>query len=147
MVLSTANIKSKPWVSPVFYVYDETFSFYWVSSKDAVHSKNIRRNPQVAIVIFGTVPPNGAIDAVYIDAQATELEEPSDIQLAIELLSQRAQPDKFTIKSLSDVTDSATWRIYVAKAKAVYKRSDTIDQASGQAITVREPIAFEALLR
>lgn len=75
MVIATANPEGKPWVSPVFYTYDEDFNFYWVSAKSAIHSENIRRNARVAITIFGPASPDpeeiGKLHGLYIDADAS----------------------------------------------------------------------------
>lgn len=140
MVVATADISSKPWNSPVFYMYDEFFNLYWVSSKDALHSKNIRANKHVAIVIFGQASPDGDMDGAYFDADASELEDEKSIKEAIRLIQKRVQPDKFMIRSLSDVTGDAAWRIYKAVSKQVFKRADATDPKSGQAITIRKEV-------
>ncbi len=144
MVVATADTEGKPWVSPVFYMYDESFTLYWVSDKSALHSKNIRSNPRIAISIFGPAPPENKskIYGVYIDAEAVELTDEVDISRAAKIIQQRVQPDKFMIKSLSDVTGNAAWRIYKAVPKEISKRQDAIDGASGQTISVREKVIF-----
>jgi uncharacterized protein YhbP (UPF0306 family) len=144
MTVATASTDAKPWVSPVFYTPDKAFNLYWVSDKEAIHSRNIRSNPRVAIVIFGPVPPDNTIDGVYLDADAVELADEQEIQAAIGVLTQRKQAEKFTIKSPSDVTGRAAWRIYKATPKQVSKRADAVNEASGQAITVRESVDLSA---
>jgi nitroimidazol reductase NimA-like FMN-containing flavoprotein (pyridoxamine 5'-phosphate oxidase superfamily) len=52
LTLATATKDGKPWISPLFFAYDNDFNLYWVSSKNSLHSKLIRSNPRVAIVIF-----------------------------------------------------------------------------------------------
>lgn len=142
MVIATADTDGNPWISPVFYMYDEGFNLYWVSDKSALHSKNIRSNPHVAISIFGPAPPEdeSKIHGVYVDAEARELTDETDVSRAAKIMQQRIQPDKFMIKSLADVTGNASWRIYKAVPKEISKRRDAIDEASGQTISVRETV-------
>lgn len=144
MVIATADESGKPWVSPVFYCFDDQYNLYWVSSKNADHSAYIRGRPEVAIVIFGPVPPDNRFDGVYFDARARELESPEEIAEAITVLASRPQPDKFTTRSIDQVTGDAEWRIYRAEPIAIYKRADA--EANGQAITVREPIDIADLI-
>lgn len=142
MVIATADASGKPWISPVFYMYDDEFNLYWVSNKSALHSINIRNNPRVAISIFGPIPneEEHRIFSAYIDAEAVELTDESKISNAAKIMQRRTQPDKFMIKSLADVTGIAAWRIYKATPKETSTRMDAIDEASGQAITVREKV-------
>ena len=139
MTLATADTLGKPWVSPVFFMYDNKYNFYWVSSKNALHSQNIRARKEVAIVIFGKLS-NNEVDGVYIDATASELKTESNIKEAMNILSKRPQPTKFTIQSNTDVTGNAVWRIYKAIPVTISKRADAT--IKGQAITVRELIKF-----
>ncbi len=137
MVLSTADSSGKPWVSPVSFVYDDDYNLYWVSYKEALHSKNIELRPEVAIVIFGQLP--GAMGGVYIDAKAEVLEDTAHLQTVIDLFKERRpQPTRFVTNSLADVTGDAVSRMYQAKPLNIWKRSDSM--VNGQAITVREPI-------
>lgn len=142
MVVATADTGGKPWVSPVFYAYDENFNLYWVSAKTALHSTNIRNNPRVAICIFGPASSEEAdrLHGIYIDAEAQELTDEDEIRHAAHIMQQRPQPDKFMIKSLSAVTGSASWRIYKAVLIEVSKRHDAIDEVSGQTVSIREKV-------
>jgi uncharacterized protein YhbP (UPF0306 family) len=142
MVISTADTQAKPWVSPVFYMYDENFTLYWVSDKDAVHSQNVRSNPRVAIVIFGQGPPGHTMDGVYIDAESMELTTEDDITKGVAIMQRRAQADKFMIKSLDDVRGNAASRIYKATPREIFKRIEKVDEVSGQTITTRQKISL-----
>lgn len=138
MTVATANSKGKPWVSPVGYSVDEANNLYWLSSKDAEHSQNIRSRPEVAIVIAGETPEHG-LDGVYFDATAEELSDNKEIQNAIDhILPKRSKKPRFGVHSLADVTGEAAWRVYKATPKAAWKRGDSV--VNGQAITVRNPV-------
>ena len=41
MTLGTADENGRPWVSPVYYAHERYASFYWVSSPEATHSRNL----------------------------------------------------------------------------------------------------------
>jgi nitroimidazol reductase NimA-like FMN-containing flavoprotein (pyridoxamine 5'-phosphate oxidase superfamily) len=121
MTVATASPDGKPWISPVFFAYDLHYNLLWVSYKDSLHSKLIRQNPRVAIVIFDSRAPEGDGDAVYIEAQVAELENLDEIQSAIGTLGKRVTKDEFRVNSVDDVTKAAAWRIYKASPTAVSK--------------------------
>ena len=41
LTLGTADENGRPWVSPVYYAPEGYTEFYWVSSPEATHSRNI----------------------------------------------------------------------------------------------------------
>ena len=73
MVLGTADESGQPWVSPVYYASAEYKEYYWVSSPEVRHSRNIAIRPQVSIVIFDSQAPIGTGQGVYMSAIAEEL--------------------------------------------------------------------------
>jgi nitroimidazol reductase NimA-like FMN-containing flavoprotein (pyridoxamine 5'-phosphate oxidase superfamily) len=73
LTLATADATGSPWVSPVFYVAAENEHFYWVSSPEARHSRNLAERPDVSMVIFDSRVPVGEAQAVYISGQAEEV--------------------------------------------------------------------------
>jgi nitroimidazol reductase NimA-like FMN-containing flavoprotein (pyridoxamine 5'-phosphate oxidase superfamily) len=73
MVLSTADASGLPWVSPVYFTPHEYVDLYWLSSPDALHSRNIRQRPDVSIVVFDSQVAIGAAEAVYLRARASEV--------------------------------------------------------------------------
>ena len=48
MILGTAGEDGHPWVTPVYYSAEGYTDFYWVSSPESMHSRNIAARPQVA---------------------------------------------------------------------------------------------------
>src|SRR5262245_31091091 len=73
MALGTAGSGGHPWVSPVWFASDDYKQFYWVSSPDARHSRNVAVRPEVAIAIFDSSVPVGGAQAVYMSGLAEEL--------------------------------------------------------------------------
>ncbi|HYJ61095.1 MAG TPA: pyridoxamine 5'-phosphate oxidase family protein, partial [Actinomycetota bacterium] len=47
MVLGTADEIGNPWVSPVWYAHGGGSTFFWVSSPDARHSRNLAARPDI----------------------------------------------------------------------------------------------------
>jgi hypothetical protein len=70
MTLATMNPDGGPRVSPVYYTAARYTDFYWVSSPDAHHSRNIAERPEIEIVIFDSTAPAGEAEAVYLGARA-----------------------------------------------------------------------------
>jgi hypothetical protein len=46
MVLATAGETGRPWASPVYFANSGYAEFFWVSSPDAAHSRNIAVRPR-----------------------------------------------------------------------------------------------------
>src|SRR5829696_2251904 len=70
MTLGTVEPDGAPRLSPVYYTPARHTDFYWVSSPEARHSRNIAVRPQVRIVIFDSTAPIGEGEAVYLSALA-----------------------------------------------------------------------------
>jgi hypothetical protein len=76
MTLGTADADGHPWVSPVFFATDAYRDFYWMSSPEATHSRNLAARPELSIVVFDSKAPVGTGQAVYMAATAAELSGP-----------------------------------------------------------------------
>ena len=48
LVLATADATGRPWSSPVYFAHDDFTRFFWVSSPDVTHSRNIAVRPLIA---------------------------------------------------------------------------------------------------
>lgn len=73
MTLGTADEHGHPWVSPVFYAASDYTEFYWISSPEVTHSRNLARRPQVSMVVFDSQAPASTGEAVYMSAVAEEM--------------------------------------------------------------------------
>ena len=74
LVLATADAAGRPWSTPVYCAHIAFTEFFWVSSPDVTHSRNIAVRPEVGIAIFDS---HAAIDAgqgVYMSAAAALLD-------------------------------------------------------------------------
>jgi nitroimidazol reductase NimA-like FMN-containing flavoprotein (pyridoxamine 5'-phosphate oxidase superfamily) len=139
MTIATASLDGKPWISPVFFAYDKYYNFFWVSNKNSLHSNFIRNNPKVAIVIFDSKAIEGDGDGVYLEAEASELEDILEINAAMKVLEKRVTKDEFKIKDMDEVTNNGAWRIYKAEPKVVSKLAEG-EYIDGQYVDKRVPI-------
>jgi nitroimidazol reductase NimA-like FMN-containing flavoprotein (pyridoxamine 5'-phosphate oxidase superfamily) len=117
-VLGTAHPDGQPRVSPVYFNHHEHRSFYWVSSPDAQHSRNIAADSRLNAVVFDSSTPPPQTRAVYLTGTAVEVPEPD---LELEIPRAFAQVDKggraFTLEELSGEGDLRLYRLDVDTAE------------------------------
>jgi len=89
LVLATADAAGRPWSSPVYFAHTGFAEFFWVSSPDVTHSRNIAVRPEVGIVVFDSQAAVGAGQGVYMSATAKLLES-REIDPGIEAFSRRS---------------------------------------------------------
>ena len=115
MTLGTADGSGRPWVSPVYYAPAGYRNFFWVSSPEARHSRNVANRPEVSIVIFDSRVPAGTGQGVYMAAVAEELGD-ADLVPGIDLFSRRSQAHGVGPWGPEDVRPPARHRLYRAIA-------------------------------
>jgi Pyridoxamine 5'-phosphate oxidase len=112
MTLGTADRDGRPWATPVYYACSGYTQFYWVSSPEATHSRNLAERPQLSIVIFDSHAPPNSGQAVYLSAVAAELTgDDLDRGLAVYPGQLRRGASDVT---LEQVTPPAPYRLYRA---------------------------------
>ena len=111
MVLGTADESGQPWVSPVYYASAGYKEFYWVSSPEVRHSRNITVRPHVSIVIFDSQAPIGTRPGVYMSGIAEELAG-ADLDRGIEIFSRSSLAHGGHEWKLEDVGASTLYRLY-----------------------------------
>src|SRR5215475_5621403 len=89
LVLATADAAGRPWSSPVYFAHIGFSEFFWVSSPDVTHSRNIAVRPEVGIVVFDSQMPIGTGQGVYMSA-AAELLEGGQTARGVEAFSRRS---------------------------------------------------------
>jgi uncharacterized protein YhbP (UPF0306 family) len=118
IVLGTADESGHPWVSPVYFASADYTEFYWISSPEARHSRNLAMRPQISIVVFDSQAPVGTGQAVYMLAVARELTG-ADLERGLVIYNGRfpdpAERGVRTIKP-EDVCAPALYRLYRAVA-------------------------------
>jgi nitroimidazol reductase NimA-like FMN-containing flavoprotein (pyridoxamine 5'-phosphate oxidase superfamily) len=119
MTLGTADEDGHPWVSPVWFAHSGYREFFWVSSPDARHSRNLAARPDLAIVIFDSQVPEFGAEAVYISASAAQLAD-DVLERGIEVFARKSEADGLAPWSRADVEGSAKHRLYRAVASEHY---------------------------
>lgn len=114
LVLGTVGADGRPWTTPVYFAADGTTDFYWVSSPQARHSRNLAARPAVSLVVFdSTVPPYHG-RALYADGAAHEL-GPDELDPALRCYPGPADRGGSPVTA-EDVIGAAPWRLYRARA-------------------------------
>ena len=113
MTLATADADGRPWATPVWYATEDRRLFLWVSSPDARHSRNIVARPEVAIVVFDSQVAVGDAQALYMDAEAAEL-EPDEIEEGLEVFSRSSRAQGLRAWTRNEVEPPARHRLYRA---------------------------------
>jgi nitroimidazol reductase NimA-like FMN-containing flavoprotein (pyridoxamine 5'-phosphate oxidase superfamily) len=113
MVLGTAGADGRPWVSPVWYAPEGYREFFWVSSPDVEHSRNIAVRREISIVVFDSRQPINTGQAVYMTAVAQQLSD-EEQKRGIEIFSRRSQQQGARPWTLDDVRPPAPVRLYRA---------------------------------
>jgi nitroimidazol reductase NimA-like FMN-containing flavoprotein (pyridoxamine 5'-phosphate oxidase superfamily) len=113
MTLATADADGNPWVSPVFFTPVEHRTFYWVSSPEAVHSRNIAARPDVRIVFYDSTVPVGHAAASYVGATAGLVAD-HEVEAAARVFSARLPGERAF--GVDELTDDGDLRLYVARA-------------------------------
>lgn len=115
MVLGTADGAGRPWVSPVYYATAGHREFFWVSSPEARHSRDVATRPEVRIVIFDSRAAIGTGQGVYMAATAEELTG-DELDRGIGIFSRMSQSHGGHAWARGDVTGSQPYRLYRATA-------------------------------
>ena len=115
MVLGTADGSGRPWVSPLYFAADGYTEFFWVSSPEATHSRNLALRPEVSIVIFDSQVPIGTGQCVYMAAFAEEVSE-GDLDRGIDIFSRMSAAHGGRAWVRQDVLGPAPYRLYRATA-------------------------------
>lgn len=106
--LATVTSEGQPWSSPVWYVRDNKYNFYFYSPKYSQHAINIRDNGRGFIVIYDSTVPEGTGFGVYMTVQVKELQTVPEIEKAIKWIFTK-KPRK---KVPEDFMRDAPRRIY-----------------------------------
>ncbi|MDN3020547.1 pyridoxamine 5'-phosphate oxidase family protein [Streptomyces sp. S.PB5] len=116
MVLATADADGLPWSSPVYFAHEGYRAFFWVSSAEATHSRNIAVRPEVGISVFDSSVPIGTGQGVYMAGVAEEVVDDKAAEHALEVFSRRSVAHGGRVWTLDDVRGGSGIRLYRAVA-------------------------------
>jgi uncharacterized protein YhbP (UPF0306 family) len=115
LVLATADAGGRPWSSPVYFAHIGYAEFFWVSSPDVTHSRNIAVRPEVGIVVFDSQAAIGTGQGVYMSATA-KLLDGHETAPGIEAFSRRSVAHGGSELTSADVRPGVGVRLYQATA-------------------------------
>jgi nitroimidazol reductase NimA-like FMN-containing flavoprotein (pyridoxamine 5'-phosphate oxidase superfamily) len=115
LVLATADATGQPWSTPVYFAHIDFTEFFWVSSPDVTHSRNIAVRSEVGIVVFDSQAAIDAGQGVYMSA-AAKLVEGGETARGIEAFSRRSVAHRGPEWTSQDVRPGAGLRLYRATA-------------------------------
>lgn len=113
VVLGTADGGGKPWVSPVFYTLSGYRELIWMSSSEALHSRNLAERADVSLVVFDSraEPADGM--AVYMSGVAAEVTGGAVAEVAA-AYGAAALPKGGRLVGIEEVTGDGIYRMYRA---------------------------------
>ena len=121
ITIATVSKEGKPWNTPVYSAYDENFDFFWASWKENEHSKNIRNNGEVFLVIYDSTVPEGTGEGVYVQAKAQELYDPKEVEHAMRYLYGRKNK---TPRKAEEFLGNFPRRVYKAVPEKFWLNTD-----------------------
>lgn len=81
ITIATCDKSGQPWNSPVYSAFSESYNFYWASWTENRHSKNIKENEKVFVVIYDSTVPEGTGFGVYMKGTARQLEVKDTVEI------------------------------------------------------------------
>lgn len=100
ITIATSDKLGNPWNSPVYSAFDKKYTFYWISWTENQHSKNIRENENVFVVIYDSTVPESTGFGVYLKGKAYQLglKDSPEIVKALKWLYSRKNKKPRTFK-------------------------------------------------
>ena len=120
LVLATADATGRPWSSPVYFAHIGFTEFYWVSSPEVTHSRNVAVRPEVGIAVFDSHAEIGTGQGVYMSAVAALVEDDAETARGIEAFSRRSVAHGGHAWASGDVRPGAGLRLYRATADSLW---------------------------
>lgn len=147
ITIASVSDEGQPWNSPVYSGFDNELNFYWASDKDSQHSKNVRANGRVFIVIYDSTAADGKGEGVYIQAEAKELDDDREIMSARRITQARkGQLDEITDDEPEKFKGISVRRVYKAMPQKIWMNDDELDDNGKRIRDTRVEIALDALL-
>ena len=119
MVLATADAEGVPWASPVWFATTSFREYYWVSSPDARHSRNLAVRPELAMSIYDSRQPPLTGLGVYVAATAVQVPE-SALDEGLDVYSEVSRQSGMASWERSTVLPPAKHRLYRATATELF---------------------------
>jgi hypothetical protein len=139
IVVSTAGKDNQPWNTPVAgFRFPGEATFYWTSWQENQHSKNIRENNRVFIVVFDEESAKG----VYLLAEAHELNDEQEVWAAAMVFGDN---NKFCPSNGDEYLGDKPRRIYKAVPNQAWMNADKTGENGKFQYDYRKEISLEEL--
>jgi SAM-dependent methyltransferase len=135
MTLGTLDADGRPRLSPVYYTATRYADFYWVSSPQARHSRNLAGRADVEIVIFDSTARVGQGEAVYLSATARAVGDQELEAVCPEAFRTTAGAHRFGPEELRG---DAPLRLYVARLRSCEVHVPGRDPVHGRGVDTRQ---------
>ena len=136
MTLGTRDPDGRPRLSPVYYTAARYTDFYWLSSPQAHHSRNVAERPEIEIVIFDSTADVGDGEAVYLAATARPIRDNELETVCPEAFRTTAGARRFEPEELRG---DAPLRLYVAHATSCEVHVAGRHPVHGRGVDTRQP--------
>jgi len=123
LILATADDTGSPWSTPVWFATADNREFFWVSSPQARHSRNLAGRPDLAFSIFDSTQLPGTGRGVYVSAVGAEVPA-AGIDDGIAVFAEASQRAGLTKEwTRADVEAPARHRLYHASVDELFVNS------------------------
>lgn len=137
IVVATVDKDGQPWNTPVAgFRFPVELDFYWTSWQENQHSKNIRENNRIFIVVFD----EEAAEGVYFLAEAHELNDEKEVSTAAKVFGEN---NKFCPTNGEEYLGDKPRRIYQAIPSKAWMNADKIDENGKFQYDFRKEISIE----
>lgn len=130
MTIASVDTGGNAWASPVAYVFDKEFNFYWVSVPGSKHQQNIANNSSVSIAIFDSHQLWGEGVGVQMEATVEQVTL-KDIPQVTTLYFTREYPYGNALgafgKGLKELLKGKVYHFYKAVPKTVWVPDPTAE--------------------
>jgi pyridoxine/pyridoxamine 5'-phosphate oxidase len=112
MTLATITKDGRPWNTPVYFIHDEDYNFYWYSDMRSQHSKNIEANGKAFVVIYDSHPETEDTVGVYMEGKARALLDKDLLELEriMDIYSTRAKIARLEMAAFSEESNTRFFR-------------------------------------
>lgn len=123
ITVATTDRSGQPWNTPVAgFHFDDDYILYWASWAENQHSKNIRDNDRVFVVVYDSTPADAKPSAgVYLIGKAKELTDEQEVMRAALVF----KDDQFNPSDGTQYIDQKPRRIYKFIPSEIWMNSDS----------------------
>lgn len=87
--LATTGKDGQPCIAPLFYIVDDELSFYWLSSEDSLHSRNLLGMPSAAATVYRCAKSWREICGVQMRGEVAIVTDPKRREALVKIYCER----------------------------------------------------------